>query len=84
LWTPATMASTTASPAASTATIATAVSTSITITAAAKILARTIVAAAGGIVLSRIVMRRKVLWRGSVGVRLALLRCFGVLVFAGS
>jgi len=78
------MASPTASPTAATTAITATVSASIAVTAAAKILARTIAAAASGIVLGGIVMGSKVLWRGSVGIGLAFLRTFGVLVIQGS
>jgi hypothetical protein len=74
------MASATATPTAPTA----AISASVAVTATAKILAGTIVATTGGIVLRGIVMGRKVLRRGSVGLGLALLGCFGVLVIQGS
>jgi len=77
--------SATASPTATTAAIAAPVSAAIiaTIPTAAKILARTVVAASG-IILRGIVMRRKVLRRRSVGIRLAFLGRFGVLVVQGS
>ncbi len=75
-------ASTTASPTATAATITATVPASVT--AAAKILAGTVAAATGGIVLGRIVTWREVLGRGSVGIRLALLCSFGVLIFRGS
>ena len=87
LWACAARASATASPTAAPAAITAAVSTAIaaaTVTAPAKILAWAIVAAAGWIVLRGIVMGREVLWRGSVGIRLALLSRFGVLIFHGS
>src|SRR5713101_3506320 len=68
------MASPTATPAA----------VSATVTTAAKILAGTLVTAAGGIVLRGIVMRGEVLGRGSVGMRLAFLSRFGVLLILGN
>ena len=79
-------ASATASPTASTPAIAATITAAIMapITAAAKILAGTVVAAASGIVLCGIVMWRKVLRCGSVRIRLAFLGGIGVLVLAGS
>jgi len=68
------MASPTATPAA----------VSATVTTAAKILAGALVTAAGGIVLRGIVMRGEVLGRGSVGMRLAFLSRFGVLLILGN
>src|ERR1700693_6241007 len=78
-------ASATASPTATPTAIAAAVTTAVSpsVTAAAKILDGPVVTAAGWIVLRGIVMRREVLGRGSVGIRLAFLCCFGVLVFHG-
>jgi hypothetical protein len=78
------MTSAPASPAATTTAIATTVSTPIAVTATAKILAGTIVAGASGIVLGGIVMGCKILWRGSVGIWLAFLGRFSVLVLDGS
>jgi hypothetical protein len=82
----ASRASATATPTAAAAAITATVSTAIaaTITAPAKILRWTIAAAAGRIILRRIVMRREVLRRGSVGIRLAFLSGFGVVLFRGS
>ncbi len=79
-------ASPTASPTATAATITATVRTTISsaVTTPAKILAGTVAAATGGIVLGRIVTWREVLGRGSVGIRLALLCSFGVLIFRGS
>ncbi len=78
-----TMASATASP---TAAIAATVSAAIiaTIAAAAIVLTGTIVTAAGRIVLRGVVMRRKVLRRGSIGIRLAFVTGVSVLVFRRS
>ena len=78
-------ASATASPTATPTAIAAAVTTAVSpsVTAAAKILDGPVVSAAGRIVLRGIVMRREVLGRGSVGIRLAFLCRFGVLVFDG-
>src|SRR5712671_3275393 len=82
-----TMASATASPtAAIAATVAAAVSAAIiaTIAAAAIVLTGTIVTAAGRIVLRGIVVWRKVLRRGSIGIRLAFVTGVSVLVFRRS
>jgi len=81
------MASATASPtAAIAATVAAAVSAAIiaTIAAAAIVLTGTIVTAAGRIVLRGIVVWRKVLRRGSIGIRLAFVTGVSVLVFRRS
>src|SRR6266852_9540793 len=79
-------ASPTATAAAITTTVATAIAATISasVTAAPKILAGTVATAASGIVLRGIVMRREVLRRGSIGIRLAFLSRFGVLIFHGS
>jgi len=80
------MASAAASPTATAAAITTAIAATISasVTAAPKILAGTVATAASGIVLRGIVMRREVLRRGSIGIRLAFLSRFGVLIFHGS
>ena len=80
----ATMASATASPTATAAAITATVSPSVAVTAAAKILARAVVAAACGIVLRGVVVGRKVLRRRSVGIWLTFFRCFSVLFIQGS
>jgi len=79
----ATMASTAAAPASATATIAAAITT--TITAAAVVLAAAIAATAGAwrVILSGIVVRRKVLGRGGVRIGLALLGVMSVIVNFG-
>lgn len=79
-------ASATASPTAATAAIATTVSTPIcaSVTTAPKVLAGTVAGAAGRIVLRGVVMGRKVLRSGSVGIGLAFLGRFSVLVVDGS
>lgn len=81
---PAAMTSATPSPTATTSAVTTAISASIAVAAAAKILAGTVVAATSGIVLCGIVMGCKILRRGSVGIRLAFLGRFSVLVLDGS
>src|SRR5712671_3785986 len=77
------MASTTASPTATATSVAAAISTAVTVRATAEILARAVAAAAGGIVLRGVVMGSEVLRRGSVGIRLAILGRFGVMIFDG-
>lgn len=80
------MASATASPTAAAATIPASVSAAIVtaVGAPTKILSGTVVTAAGWIVLRGIVMGREILGRGRIGIRLALLWRFGVMLFRGS
>jgi uncharacterized RDD family membrane protein YckC len=66
------MASSAAAPTATAASIAATVSASVAATAIA--LARAVATGARWIVLRGIVVGRKILWRGSVGFRLAVLR----------
>lgn len=77
-------ATATASPTSAATTVAATIAATVTVTAAAKILSRTVAAAAGRVVLCRIVLRREILRRGSVGIRLTLLKRFDVLIFNGS
>jgi hypothetical protein len=79
------MASPTASPTPALATITAAVSATFitTITTTTIVLAGTVITAAGRIVLSGIVARRKVLRRGRIGIRLAFLTGVSVQVFGG-
>jgi hypothetical protein len=80
------MTSATASPTAASTAVAPAVSAAIisTVTASAIVLAGTVIAAAGRIVLCGIVMWRKVLRRRRIGFRLALVASVSVLVFRRS
>jgi len=78
------MASATAAPTSTSAPVTTAVTTAIA--ASAITLAGAIAASAGAwrVVLRRIVMGRKILWCGGVGIRLALLRVMSIVVNFGS
>jgi hypothetical protein len=80
------MATATTTPTAAATAIPATVSAAIVtaVGAAAKILSGTVVTAAGRIVLRGIVMGREILRRGRIGIRLALLWRFGVMLFQGS
>lgn len=76
------MASATTTPTAAAATIPASVTAAIP--APVKTLSRTVVATARWVVLRWVVMGREILGRGGIGIRLALLRRLGVLLFCGS